>query len=79
MGPGSVFTARLGHLLLLHLEGSQVHWQGKYMVLLSYTVFIAMYYWLCFSLFIQFKSCSTLELAELPRTDLSTFIIAVSS
>lgn len=29
MGPGSLFTACLGHLLLLHLEGSQVHWQGN--------------------------------------------------
>lgn len=29
MGPGSVFAAHLDHLLLLHLEGSQVHRQGE--------------------------------------------------
>lgn len=29
MGLGSVFTLCLGHLLLLHLERSEVHWQGK--------------------------------------------------
>lgn len=29
MGPGSVFAARLDHLLLLHLEGSQVDRQGR--------------------------------------------------
>ena len=29
MGPGPLFAARLGHLLLLHLEGRQIHWKGK--------------------------------------------------
>lgn len=29
MGPSVVFAVRLGHLLLLYLEGGQVHWQGR--------------------------------------------------
>ncbi len=29
MGPGAVPAGRLGHLLLLHLERSQIHRQGE--------------------------------------------------
>ena len=29
LGPGYLPRRGLGHLLLLHLEGSQVHWQGE--------------------------------------------------
>lgn len=32
MGPGPVFTACVGHLLLLHLEGRKIHWKGKHPV-----------------------------------------------
>lgn len=29
MGPGSVSPGCVGHLLLLHLERSQVNWEGE--------------------------------------------------
>lgn len=29
MGPGAVSPSSVGYLLLLHLEGSQVHWESE--------------------------------------------------
>lgn len=31
-----MFAARLDHLLLLHLEGSEIHWKGKHVFVLFF-------------------------------------------
>lgn len=74
MGPGTVFTARLGHLLLLHLEGGQIHWKGKqiHTGLFFHTVFIV-------SLpVVSAISQFILELAELKGNARADFIMILS-